>query len=288
MNLTIVYTTARYEPKVEWFLDSLANQDGTGIPMFVIAPGHSNVRMSDRFNHAFPKPTVWQGPNRITKQDWWAAANSRNTGICLCQTDWIAFVDDRCVLLPTWLEAVKDAMAGNYVVCGAYEKRHGMKVQEGMIIDPGTVTGRDHRMTGAKFPRPVSSEWTFGCSIALPLEWALQVNGFDETCDGLGHEDCFFGMMLANNGHPIRLDERMMMIEDRTPEDSGPVMIRSDKGKSPNDKSHALVNKLKHQKRALHGFDIRQVRDDALNGRGFPQPWGPFTDWYDGQPISDL
>ena len=56
----------------------------------------------------------------------------------------------------------------------------------------------------------------FGCTFALPLEWALQMNGFEEGCDGLSMEDVIFGLMLKNNGFRIDYDPQMRMIEDRT------------------------------------------------------------------------
>ena len=114
-SLTIVYTTARHEPRIEWFLDSLYRQpDGPSCKVIVVDPfrkpaENASVRVVN------PKPTVWQGPYRLTKQDWWAASNARNTGICLCDTDWVGFVDDRSVLIETWLEAVKAAKVGDRV-----------------------------------------------------------------------------------------------------------------------------------------------------------------------------
>lgn len=305
MQLTVVYITSRPEPCFEWFLHSLGAQlDALGESVNLILV---NSRLSDyptdvradswgrsKCTQVPPKPTVWQGAHRLTKADWWAASNARNTGICLCQTEWIAFVDDRCVLAPTWLQAVRDAMAGNYAVFGSYEKRHGMTVENGIIKHGGIVQATDSRHDyAAKFwnnetPHDCPGEWSYGCTLALPLEWALQVNGLDENCDGLSFEDVIFGLMLQNNGYPMKFDYRMKIIEDRTPEHLGPAMIRKDKGVSPNDKSHALLRALEVRKTASHPINLRQIRADALAGKPFPPPWGPSKDWWDQQPVSEM
>lgn len=301
MNLTIVYITSRPQPELGWFIQSAIRQMRIDDEIKFIVVTGSEVRLEraelnglPKITFVAPKPTVWQGRYRLTKADWWAASNARNTGICLCQTDWIAFVDDRCVLAPTWLQAVREAMAGNYAVFGSYEKRHGMTVENGVIKHGGIVQATDSRHEhcmkewNGETPHVCGGEWAFGCTLALPLEWALQVNGYDENCDGLSMEDVIFGLMLQNNGFDLRFDYRMKIIEDRTPEHLGPAMIRKDKGQSPNDKSHALLNSLKGRKTASHPINLRQIRSDALAGKPFPQPWGPFVDFWDQQPVSEM
>jgi hypothetical protein len=300
-SLTVVMITARPEPEYNWWVDSLSRQ--WDFPKLIVVDALTQRGIQNwkhvNLTKVSPKPSVWQGIHRLTKQDWWATANARNTGICLCDTEWIGFVDDRLVLMPAWLHAVKDAMEGNYVVCGPYEKRTGMTVEGGVIKHGGIVTGEDtrlkyvnehwtdprHHLTN---PYQCPGEWTYTASLALPLEWALAVNGFDETSDGSSGEDYIFGLMLQNNGFPIKYDTRMMVVEDRTPEKLGTPMIRRDKGVSPNDKSHALLNKLRGLKRSIHPWDIRAIRNEALKGKPFPIPTGPTVDWYDGQPLSEM
>ena len=117
----------------------------------------------------------------------------------------------------------------------------------------------------------------------------MNVGGFDEAiCDGLSGEDYCFGKCLENAGYPIKYDPRMMLVEDRTPGQIGPVAIRRDKGVSPNDKSHAALDKLKGLEHTLNKFDIRKLRDDALAGKPWPAPSGSAFDWYDNQPLSEM
>src|SRR5439155_5985002 len=139
----------------------------------------------------------------------------------------LGFIDDRCILTPQWMTCLKDAMAGRYAVCGSYEKRSGMKVENGEIIEEGELLGEDIR---PKFGEPVpTSDW-YGGSCALPLEWCLQVNGFPEDmCDGLGSEDSMFGRTLLHSGLPMKYDSRMRIIEERTPSQIDGALKRADK-----------------------------------------------------------
>lgn len=307
-SLTICFTTARDHPEIGWFLESLAPQIHHPPPLvdiLIIDRLMPEKEVTDRypvgishFTAVRPKPTIWQGKYRITKEEWWSAGSARNTGIALCQTDYIAFLDDRCVLAPTWMEAVRDAMDYHYAVVGPYEKRIGMEVQNGVVTSPGTLIGEDDRIKyckehyepkGMKSPWKADRAWWYGCSTALPLQWALEVNGFPEDyCNGTGYEDSPFGVMLHNNGRPFYLDERMKIIEDRTPDKSGPVLRRTDKGISPNDKSHAIQKHFMDAKTSGNSYDLRALRERVLKGEPFPPPTESKIDWYDGQEIAEM
>lgn len=302
--ITIAYITAREEPCFDWFVESLEREVNKelggkwGLLRVIVVDSLRNrrkafVTVPGNAIHCLPKPTTWQGKERLTKQDWWAAANARNTAICLCETEWIAFLDDRSVILPGWLNAIEEAQKGRYVVAGSYEKRTGMTCISGIIRHAGIVIGEDSReehrkKVDASIPMNCGGEWLFGCNFALPLEWALEVNGQDEFCDGLGTEDCMFGIHLQNANKPIKFDPRMKIVEDRTPSAITGSIIRRDKGVSPNDKSHAMVDKLKGLSRASHPHDLRKIRHDALKGYGFPKATWPTHDWYDGQPLGEM
>ena len=131
-------------------------------------------------------------------------------------------------------------------------------------------------------------EWSYGCTSAFPTAWGLEINGWDETCDGAGFEDSFFGYMLQNCGKRFRYDSRMKMIEDRTPEFSGMAATKRDKGVSPNDKSHAIEKMLKVLKRSKHQWDLPTLAASVQRGEPWPVPTGPTHDWYDGQPLSEM
>jgi len=299
-SLTVAYITSRFNPKLEWFLDSLKNQLKAGESVEVIIvdsfpdchthdhqiPNISKIQVQ-------PKPTVWQGEYRLTKDNWWAKSNALNTAICLCKTEWISFLDDRCVLLDGWLERIKSAMAGNYAVCGSYEKRINMTVENGVIQNGGIITGKDCRDMGVTQPIPCGGEWLFGCNFALPLEWALNVNGFEELLDGLSSEDTQFGAMLSNNGYPLKFDVKMKIIEDRTSSEIGAAMKRTSKerwGNDEQDKGHEAIRRFHGNKQAQHGFNIRELRAKVLAGEPFPIPdkTKEHRDWFDGMLIKDF
>jgi len=295
---SIVFTTARHEPEFQWLYDSVRRE--SDCPIIVIGLGLENYAGWHAATFHPPKPTVWQGPHRLTKDQWWAKSNAANTGICLCRTEWVMFCDDRGVLLPGWRAAVEDAMAGGYGVCGSYEKRHGMVVESGIIADPGTLDGsdprspqgRDHRALVSSALADAPGSWWFGCVNALPLEWALQVNGYEELMDSLSMEDCIFGLMLKNNGFPLKYDPRLKLIEDRTPGKCGPAMRRSSKERWPNDaedKGHGALARFGVRKRTEHHWDLRAIRAAVLRGGPFPRHNGhPERDWFDGMKIQDF
>jgi len=316
MSLTVAYITARHEPRFDWFFQSLMLQKGVNEVVTKIIVVDQQIwnlgesRRTKAFESTFlpgklnaslsftkPKPTVWAGPSRLTKEDWWSASNSRNTAICLCKNDWIAFLDDRCVLQPRWLGAIRNAMERGYGVFGSYEKRTGITVKNGVIEHAGIVTGEDGRRAYVKehradnAPTQAPGAWAFGCNLALPIEWCLKVNGFDESCDSLSMEDVIFGAMLENNNFPLQYDHRMAVVQDRTPGQTGPAINRSSKEKHPHDetdKGHEALRRFGKQKQSSHHWNIREIRDQVLAGKPFPRATQPTHDWYDNQPLSEF
>lgn len=325
--ISISFITSRPEPRFDWFFESLRPQlksedqieiilvdfyaqEGDGwMANDVGARGTQVLKLQTKAGITCPviwtppKPSFWQGPFRLPKEHWFAAANARNTAICWAEGEFWASLDDRCVLMPTWMEAVREAARdGKYAVCGPYQKRTGVTVEHGTIRHAGIVTGEDnrilyvqehysdprHRLTN---PYSAPGSWYYGCSFGLPLESALKVGGFPEDiCDGLGSEDSMFGLLLTANHIPIFFDTRMSIVEDRTPEFLGPVMRREDKGEigTARDKSHCCLQKYQQTKTALNSFDIRRVREAIQTGHPFPKPSALPYDWFDRQPICEM
>ncbi len=301
-SLTICYVTARHKPKVEWFMDSLHRETGGDysntkiiiVDTMLMKRNEEWITIGDFDKHlirVLPKPTIWQGEHRITKEDWWAKCNAMNTGIALCDTEWIAFVDDRCVLSHGWLHAIQDSMIGNYAVCGSYEKRSGMKVVDGEIVEEGELLGKDIR-TQRGFPH-LTADW-YGGSGALPLEWCLRVNGYSEDItDGLGFEDISFGILLRNNHLEMRYDSRMRIIEDRTPgEIEGALKRASKPSPDPNDKHQAkdyrILSIMGASTTSGNSYNLAELRQRMLNGGTWPMPTASHLDWFDNQPISEM
>ncbi len=294
-TLTICMITGRVEPCVEWMLASLRPQllEGERMPKVIVVSSETPLYHTPEMTMIRPKPTIWQGEHRRTKEDWWAASSARNTALCLANTDWVLMLDDRCILGPDSLTAIRDAMEGGYAVAGAYEKHHNMKVENGVMVDAGTVTGTDHRIQHVQGygPAPCPGNWCYG-AMAMPLEWALAIGGYEQAMDGLGFEDVIFGLMLQNNNFPRCYDPRFLMIQDRTPELCGKNYRREDKGRdthSPTtpDKGHRSLEIFGAAVMTTNRHQLWQSRKAVLAGKPWPLLLDPCQDWYDGEPIDE-
>lgn len=326
--ITIAYITARPEPRLDFFFQSLArNSHLDQIGQIIIVDRFSeacdgwteedakrtHVHVCDMAGdfanitqHVAPKPCVWSGKHRLTPRNWWSASSYRNTALCYAIGDYIAYLDDRCVLMPTWMDAVVEARERRYVVAGTFEKMRQLIVRDGQIIsgiqtknENGEFIGKDPRMENESDlhrRRQCSGDWLFGCTFGLSVEQMLRVNGFDESWDSVSMEDTHFGRMLQNNGFPIYHDGRMKMVEDRTPAEQDSTcrehdMKRSSKEKHPhdeNDKTHTLKRKLWNNKASVHPWNMREIRESVLRGANFPIPKTPKLDWYDLQPLYEM
>lgn len=310
MNLTIAYMTCRKEPMIQWFAASLAKQYSDGEPDIVVVDFHKEERGLDlkHIKHVSPKPCVWQGPQRLTKQDYFAAANARNTAICHARGDWIAFVDDLSVLMPGWINAVREAMDNNYIVCGAFRKVNKLVVENGEVKSfEDHPAGHDSRWDHGDDTKavPCHPNWLFGCSLAAPVNALLKINGWPEDCDstGIGMEDCMTGMAMGATGHKLKYDRRMFTLESEELHHVDTPMLRMDKNrgkvievepgvKHPDEKGHALVKRLSGVTRFDNDFgpfpDLAALRQHVLNGGAFPIVNRPTVDFYDNQPLSEL
>ena len=312
-HLTIAYFTNRPDPKIQWFFDSLrreCNGDYSGIKIVVVDffnslrdivresgfDGNSGLRTASAVS---PKPCVWQGAHRLTTTEFFAASNARNTAICLAPDGWIAFVDDLSVLMPGWLNAVREAMAANEIVFGAYKKVKKLKVIDGEVTEfeafHGGVDSRWNQ--GGNGPVRAAGSWLFGCSLAAPVQAFLDINGFPEICDSLGMEDCAAGMMLERAGYRFRYDRRMLTLESEEDHQQLPVFRREDPyrgdphAKPRDDMSHAVLRIIAG--RSSHpGYwgpgGISELRQQILAGKPFPIVQIPEHRWFDAKRLSEL
>lgn len=307
--LTIAYLTTRRDCRIEWFWLSL-QREKIATPMetrVVIVDFHRNNRESDIVCAGdmaegisiwtAPKPTPWQGPHRLTRQDWFAAANARNTALCLAQDGWITYVDDLSVLLPGWLASVKEAVSNNYIACGAYKKVKELEVDfignvTHAIEFPGGIDNRLSHVTDLTVASPCKGQWLYGCSCAMPVEALLSINGWPEDlCDGQGFEDCLTGIVLENAGYSLRYDPRMMTYESEELHHNEQAFRREDYGVSPEDKSHRALEialASKHFPNSFGGGGIRELRQRVLAGEAFPVKRTPDREWFTGRHLADL
>lgn len=294
-GLTIAFITGRSEPHLDWLLESLAPQVSLSDDIHVLVidalgrtpdalgtlPHYGHWDPSVRVE--LPKPSPWQGTKRITARDWWAKSSAMNTALVLCETDYIVFVDDCCHVGPKWLETVRSGNRDRLsVLAGTYDK-----------IEHGTVTADHRRALKPQGTPNCGGGWLYGCTFALPLEWALEANGAEEGCDGMGTEDYIFGFMLENNGHRIDFVTDMAVTQERAePSVPGVPSIglrRTDKGVSPNDKSHSALARFRKRKRTEFTPDLRALRvARALGSLVWPLPDPDLRDWFDGQLVREM
>jgi hypothetical protein len=299
--VTIAYLTSRRNCKIEWWLDSLAIQvkpeDEVHIvvvdfwakerPMMLFAPFAKSV------THVTPKPNVWQGEHRLTQDNWFAAANARNTAVCLCRTDWLAYCDDLSVLAPTWLDAVRRAVAGNYIALGSYKKVSDLVVDKGRVVScTEFASGLDSRLRHTGQVVSCGGDWMYGCSLAGPVEAFLSVNGWPEICDGMGFEDSCMGICLGNTKKfSFRYDKDMLTLESEEDHHKEPRFKGVDFGRSPKDKSHALLNIAKNSTWFPNYFGeegIRGLRNRVLAGDPFPIVQCPQHEFFTSKLLAEL
>lgn len=302
--LTICYITSRKDPKIEWFLDSLRKQAaGLAIECLRVVvvsfhdldeQGSSECRSPLEVIWTRSKPSVWQGPHRLTKENYFAASNARNTGLCLAPDGWIAYVDDLSVLMPGWLDFVVSAVGQNTIYLGAYRKVKELVVEEGEVKSfkeyPG---GRDSRWNRGhdNKPMPVDGDAMFGCSFVGPVEAFLTVGGFPEFVDGMSFEDVLMGIAMQNAGFKFAYVRKMLTLESEELHHVEPAFKRTDKGISPADKSHAALNMVKSGCKYFENYyegGIRKMREEVLSGKPFPVVQIPEFDWFDGKPLRDM
>lgn len=311
-RLTIAYLSSRKNPNFAWFSNSLHNQCGGDYSWFdVIFVDHYAPKPegeSERFGYGTldpekqmlrfrvaPKPNVWNGPHRLTKEDWFNPANARNTALCLAPDGYIAYVDDLSVLGPKWLTTVRQAMGWNGITLGSYRKVKNLIVENGLVVSyDDYAQGHDSRWGIGRDDAsvPCSGNLLFGCSMVAPVEALLTVGGWPEAlCGGLGFEDTIMGIALQNAGFKFQYSRSMLTYESEEHHHLDPSFKRSDYGVSPNDKSHAVLgiveNGCRYFENCYEG-GIRKMREEVLSGKPFPIVQNPRHEWFTGTPLEEL
>jgi hypothetical protein len=288
----------------EWFRSSLLRQllPTDEVHVVIVDFWHSerNWTLLKGWQHVPPKPTVWQGPHRLTQDDYFAPSNARNTALCYAKGSHIVYVDDLSLLGNRWMEAVRDAVAQGYICCGAFQKVKQMNVWGGRMMNfEDYPEGHDKRWTSGddNAAVPGYGSWLFGCSVVIPVSALEKINGWPEAiCDasGTGAEDTSTGTVLVNTGHTLKYDRRLFTYESEELHQQDPKMNRVERGVIDTVDSMSwavlrMVQQAKHFDNDFHGFpDVAALRRHILAGGQFPIPKTPEHLWYDGTPLREL
>lgn len=238
--ISIIYSTNRIEPRFEWFIQSLwvqttpqERQDIEIIYIDYCKGQRAPIEVNGEFKiiHAAPKPNIYQGPLRKTTGEYFSPASARNTGVLLSQGDYIVFVDDVSILMPGWWDAVKRNARRGITVTGSYQKHFEMVVEDGQLVSSRAHDmGKDSRWSmGGSDPMKLTGSILFGCSLGIPSDVIMAVNGFDEICDSIGGEDYHLGIRLNHSGVAVYYDRQMMTVESEELHNQPYLMKREDR-----------------------------------------------------------
>ena len=349
MKTTIAYITHRPNCQFQWFVESLTRQttaaqradiqlvavdgclwtqsvyvDPIGHQSVLLAaPRHHRLDRRDDFErivrgrfeflHVPPKPCAFQGPFRQTTTDYFAAWNTRNTVFIVAKHPYIVCVDDLSVLAPTWFDQVAHAAEGEYLMCGMYKKVLKLAVSpNGEIMDyEEFAAGVDSRWGQGSDNGvvPFHGRQMWGCSFGVPLQAALEVDGFDAAASSGGFEDFDFGWRVERAGWLVFLNRNALTLESEEGHHDGTALPRVrrivtranlpkdyDTYKAPNEEEkywsdHVMLNRLSNEtERTLPiiGDELFAKREvfQATGYVSLPEPNA--TDWRDGQKLSEL
>ncbi len=214
-TLTIAVCTRNRPARLEETLDAIAAQSDAAFEILVEAQSDDEDPALARRAVAEPRLRVLRGTGR-------GLSVARNAALATAGTDWIAFVDDDCLLDPDWVAQWRDAL-----------RRHpGVAFVAGHVGTANVPPG-DHLAAAA---RPVEAErvlsgpgvWPqhigYGVCMALRTDVARLLGGWDERL-GAGvaefpaAEDMDFNFRLLARGESALVTPSMRSVHDqwRTP-----------------------------------------------------------------------
>ncbi len=320
--VTVVYATHRPEPRFEWFADSLAAQLGDDRVELevIVVDGLADEERRQGFESAVggrfgarvvpAKPTPWNGPYRLTGNEFYAGASARNTGIVCATAPYVVFQDDCSVLMPGWWDEVREAARKGLVVAGACHGHRRMVVEGGVLVrSRAELEGIDPRWrfgSDTELVRIGGGQLATG-AFGLPRALLLELNGLDELCDPVGVEVAQLGRRLELAGATILYSRRMLAVRsserqlhdvvrklDKATDSAGYMEKLAEFGVSNRffdaawTSSNLLLDLLFGAREAAslgNGYELARLEEADLvtTGESFP-----LDHWFDGQPLAEM
>lgn len=236
--------------------------------------------------HVPPKPNPWNGPARLTVDEYAAHASARNTLFCHSSGDHLISVDDLSVPDAGWLAAHLEGAQAKRLTAGVYPKRSRVVVDpDGALVssEPWSGDGRsapfEDETRIAYGSRTGPAGWFFTGNVGVPMTIALEVNGFDEVLDAIGLEDCDFGVRADRAGHPVWIEPRARTIQAQDRRSAQEHVSVSYKRAVPWTKD--LESYLSRDVWTTgNAFALKELRAHILTGGSYPAPvWFPSNHW---------
>lgn len=216
MKTVVIVTTYNRPDALRSVLRSLLNQS-VAADEIVIADDGSTQDTADciaEFSGHFHVQHAWQ------PDQGFRAASARNLAVAHSRSPYIIFLDGDCIVPPDFIERhLRLAepgwfVAGNRILLSNELTRQTLAHQESVADWPlwqwawQTWRGRCNRWLPRLYlpgqfwrkQRPARWQQARTCNLALWREDFEQVNGFDETYNGWGHEDADLAIRLIRHG----------------------------------------------------------------------------------------
>jgi glycosyltransferase involved in cell wall biosynthesis len=314
-QITVCITTLRKQPRFKECADSLFNALKPQMEWeLLVVDGilwyEKNRReeladaVAGRFpyRHIEPKPSLWQGPHRLTSNDRWDACGARNTGFIAAKYPYVVFLDDSMEVDIGWFFQILKAYQQNLTHAGTYVSLDSNR-------EP-VKGGEDHRKIQCPDEQIVFGGWLYGMNMSVPLNAALAVDGYDEVYSGAGGvEDNDFGVRLHRYGcKTLWLPDSIVyqLMDHHEPVcglaggDSKTVgfkeLVKPKERKLKNGMvrfaneflTEKLLTEDTERYLPLKKRNIAELRKLYWEGKPLPIPTWPKFDWRDGQSLKDM
>ncbi len=216
MKTAVIVTTYNRPQALRLVLNSLANQSVPADQVVVADDGstQSTAECIAGFQAKMPLHHAWQADQGFR------AAAARNLAVSRSDADYLIFLDGDCIVPPDFIEKHQRLAEAGWFVAGnrillAQRLTHDVIERQADIASWSTwrwlwqsCLGECNRwmprifMPGQSWRKQRPTRWQQArtCNLALWRKDFQQVNGFDETYNGWGHEDADLAVRLIRQG----------------------------------------------------------------------------------------